>query len=103
MLVGIKDNLIICNKNDKPNFERLLGNGEKLGINIKFAIQKSPEGIPQAFIIGESFIKNSPVTLILGDNLFHGLDLISKLQKCNSSNKGASLFAYPVRDSFNND
>ncbi len=98
MLAGIKDILIICNKNDKPNFERLLGNGEQLGINIEFAIQESPEGIPQAFIIGESFIKNSPVTLILGDNLFHGQDLISKLQKCNSSNNGANLFAYPVRD-----
>jgi len=98
MLAGIKDILIISNKNDNPNFKRLLGNGEHLGISIKYAIQKKPEGIPQAFTIGESFIENSPVTLILGDNLFHGQDLISKLQKCNSNDLGASLFAYPVRD-----
>ena len=98
MLAGIRDILIITNKNDKQNFERLLSDGEDLGINISYAIQSKAEGIPQAFTIGESFIKESPVTLVLGDNLFHGNDLISKLQKCNSCNVGASLFVYPVSD-----
>ncbi len=98
MLAGITEILIITNKKDKPNFERLLKDGQQIGINIKYAIQDKPEGIPQAFTIGESFIDDSPVTLILGDNLFHGQDLISKLQKCNSLNIGANLFAYPVRD-----
>tara|TARA_Y100001978_G_C23619597_1_gene397795 strand:+ start:83 stop:967 length:885 start_codon:yes stop_codon:yes gene_type:complete len=98
MLAGIRDILIITNKNDIQNFERLLCNGEDLGINISYAIQCKAEGIPQAFTIGESFIKDSPVTLVLGDNLFHGNELISKLQKCNSCNAGANLFVYPVSD-----
>ena len=98
MLAGIREILIITNENDQPNFKRLLGDGEQLGINIEYAIQKKPEGLAQAFIIGEAFIKNSPVVLILGDNLFHGQDLISKLENCSLSNIGAKLFAYPVRD-----
>ena len=98
MLAGIKEILIITNEHDQPNFKRLLSNGEQLGIKIEYAIQKKPEGLAQAFIIGEPFIKESPVVLILGDNLFHGQDLISKLENCSLSNIGAKLFAYPVRD-----
>ena len=98
MLSGIKKILIITNKNDQPNFKRLLGNGKHLGISIEYAIQDKPEGLAQAFTIGESFIQESPVALILGDNLFHGQDLIKKLKSCNFSNYGAKLFAYPVRD-----
>ncbi|MAR84645.1 MAG: glucose-1-phosphate thymidylyltransferase [Cytophagia bacterium] len=98
MLAGIKEILVITNKDDQPNFKRLLSDGKHLGINIEYAIQSKPEGLAQAFTIGESFINKSPVALILGDNLFHGQDLISKLEKCNKTNTGAKLFAYPVRD-----
>ena len=72
MLAGIRDILIITTPNDRDTFEKLLGNGSQFGINIKYKIQAKPEGIAQAFLIGEEFIKNSSVTLILGDNLFHG-------------------------------
>ena len=98
MLAGIKKILIISNEQDQPNFKRLLSDGKHLGINIEYAIQDKPEGLVQAFTIGEEFIQNSPVVLILGDNLFHGQDLISKLENCNTSDSGAKLFAYPVRD-----
>ena len=98
MLAGIKEILIITNKCDQNNFERLLGDGSQFGINLEYAIQDKPEGLAQAFIIGEAFIQDSPVVLILGDNLFHGQDLISKLGNCNSNQIGAKLFAYEVRD-----
>ena len=98
MLAGIKEILIITNSYDQPNFKRLLSDGKQLGIKIEYAVQDKPEGLAQAFTIGEDFIQNSPVVLILGDNLFHGQDLISKLENCNSSNYGAKLFAYPVSD-----
>ena len=84
MLAGIREILIISTERDQPSFKRLLRDGNQLGINIKYAIQDKPEGLAQAFIIGESFINDSPVVLILGDNLFHGQDLISKLENCNS-------------------
>ena len=98
MLAGIKEILIITNDYDQTNFKRLLGDGSQFGINLEYAVQEKPEGLAQAFIIGESFIQNSPVVLILGDNLFHGQDLISKLENCSSDESGAKLFAYEVRD-----
>ncbi len=98
MLAGIREILIISTERDQSSFKRLLSDGNQLGIKIKYAIQDKPEGLTQAFIIGESFINDSPVVLILGDNLFHGQDLISKLENCNKSDCGARLFAYPVSD-----
>ena len=81
MLAGIRDILIITTPNDRNTFEKLLGNGSQFGIDIKYKIQTKPEGIAQAFLIAEEFIKNSSVTLILGDNLFHGDFLVNQLQK----------------------
>lgn len=98
MLAGIKDILIITSNQDKNLFLKLLGNGSQLGINIKYEVQEKPEGIAQAFIIGKEFIKDSNVALILGDNLFHGNDLIFQLQKSAGMKKGATIFAYPVRN-----
>ena len=98
MLAGIRDILIITTPNDRDTFEKLLGNGSQFGINIKYKIQTKPEGIAQAFLIAEEFIKNSSVTLILGDNLFHGDFLVNQLQKNYLLNEGASIFAYSVSD-----
>ena len=98
MLAGIRDILIITAPNDRDTFEKLLGNGSQFGINIKYKIQAKPEGIAQAFLIAEEFIKNSSVTLILGDNLFHGDFLVNQLQKNYLLNEGASIFAYSVSD-----
>ena len=96
MLAGIKDILIITTPHDNESFKKLLGNGSQFGINISYEIQKKPEGIAQAFLIGEEFINNSSVTLILGDNLFHGDLFVNKLQKNYHLNEGASIFAYSV-------
>ena len=98
MLAGIKDILIITSPHDNEKFKELLGNGSQFGINIKYKIQLKPEGIAQAFLIAEDFIANSSVTLILGDNLFHGDFLVNKLQKSYLLNEGASIFAYSVVD-----
>ena len=98
MLAGIKDILIITTPHDNENFKELLGNGSQFGITIKYKIQLKPEGISQAFLIAEDFIKNSSVTLILGDNLFHGDFLVNRLQKNFLLNEGASIFAYSVSD-----
>ena len=98
MLAGIREILIITTPNDRVTFEKLLGNGSQFGINIKYKIQAKPEGIAQAFLIAEEFIKNSSVTLILGDNLFHGDYLVNQLQKNYLLNEGASIFAYSVSD-----
>ena len=98
MLAGIRDILIISTPNDRDTFEKLLGDGSQFGINIKYKIQKKPDGIAQAFLIAEEFIKNSSVTLILGDNLFHGDFLVNQLQKNYLLNEGASIFAYSVSD-----
>ncbi len=98
MLAGIRDILIITTPNDRDTFEKLLGNGSQFGINIKYKIQTKPEGIAQAFLIAEEFIKNSSVTLILGDNLFHGDFLVDRLQKNYLLSEGASIFAYSVSD-----
>ena len=96
MLAGIREILIITTERDQDLFERLLGDGSHLGIEIKYKVQKSPEGIAQAFLIAEDFLSGSSVVLILGDNLFHGDSLIKHLLKCSKQNQGASVFAYPV-------
>ncbi len=98
MLAGIKDILIITTPHDNENFRELLGDGSQFGITIKYKIQSKPEGIAQAFLIAEDFIENSSVTLILGDNLFHGDFLVNRLQKSFLLNEGASIFAYSVSD-----
>ena len=98
MLAGIKDILIITTPHDNESFKLLLGNGSQFGININYKIQTKPEGIAQAFLIAEDFIENSSVTLILGDNLFHGDFLANRLQKSYQLNEGASIFAYSVVD-----
>ena len=98
MLAGIKDILIITTPRDKELFEELLEDGKQFGINISFTIQKNPEGLAQAFIIGESFLNNEPVVLILGDNLFYGNDLTKILEKATYQEEGATLFGYQVND-----
>ncbi len=98
MLAGIKDILIITTPHDNDSFKSLLGNGSQFGININYKIQLNPEGIAQAFLIAEDFIENSSVTLILGDNLFHGDFFVNRLQKNYQLNEGASIFAYSVVD-----
>ena len=98
MLAGIRDILIITTSHDQDNFKKLLGNGNSLGINLNYAIQENPEGLAQALLIGEEFLDSSPSAVILGDNLFHGQNLINQLKNCNSEEKGATVFAYPVMD-----
>ncbi len=98
MLAGIRDILIISTPNDTHLFEKLLGNGKKWGISIQYAIQPKPEGIAQAFIIGETFINKSPCCLILGDNFFYGDELSSCLKNAIEEKNGARIFAYPVSD-----
>ena len=98
MLCGIREFLVITNTEDLRNFKSLLGNGKQFGISINYAIQPKPEGIAQAFIIGEKFIGNSPVALILGDNFFYGNDLSKILIKASKKNNGATIFASEVLD-----
>tara|TARA_Y100001968_G_C19408074_1_gene744797 strand:- start:259 stop:1179 length:921 start_codon:yes stop_codon:yes gene_type:complete len=98
MLAGIKEILIITNPSDKDSFKKLLGDGSQLGLKIDYAIQQNPEGLVQAFLIGEDFIQNSPVALTLGDNLFHGNELLSQLRFANSQKNGATVFAYRVNN-----
>ena len=98
MLSGIREYLIITTSFDNRLFKELLGNGSQWGINIQYAEQTSPDGIAQAFIIGEKFISKSNISFILGDNLFHGNQLISQLNEADQKDKGATLFAYKVND-----
>lgn len=98
MLSGIREYLIITTSLDNHLYKELLGNGSQWGINIQYAIQSSPEGIAQAFILGEKFISNSNISFILGDNLFHGNQLLSQLYEADQRDKGATLFAYTVND-----
>ena len=98
MLSGIRDYLIITTSRDKLLFEMLLGNGSKWGIDIQYATQDNPDGVARAFIIGEEYLGNSNVALILGDNLYHGNQLIPQLREANSQSEGATVFAYPVND-----
>ena len=98
MLAGIKDILIISTPQDLPNFERLLGDGSRYGINLQYKEQPSPDGLAQAFIIGEDFIGDDSVALVLGDNIFHGNGLSAMLQRAEAKEKGATVFGYQVKD-----
>ena len=98
MLSGIREYLIIVNPNQEASFKSLLGDGSELGISIKFAVQEKPEGLAQAFLIGEDFIGDCPSALILGDNLFHGNDLVHQLIKANNNIEESTIFVYPVKD-----
>ena len=98
MLAGIRDVLIISTPTDQAAFQRLLGDGSAWGIKLTYAIQPSPDGLAQAFLIGEEFLSGHPAALVLGDNLFHGHDLVPQLQASYGLTSGATVFAYPVRD-----
>lgn len=98
MLAGIKDILIISTPRDLPMIKGVLGDGSKFGVSFSYVEQPSPDGIAQAFILGEQFIGNDPVCLILGDNIFYGHDLVLKLQESTALQEGACVFAYHVRD-----
>ncbi len=98
MLAGIRDILIISTPQDTPRFEQLLGTGERWGLNLQYAVQPSPDGLAQAFIIGESFIGNNLSALVLGDNIFHGHDFHQLLGSAMARTEGASVFAYHVHD-----
>jgi glucose-1-phosphate thymidylyltransferase len=98
MLAGIRDILIITTPEDLAAFKRALGNGEKFGINLSYAIQPSPAGLAQAFIIGEEFIGDSSVCLVLGDNIFYGQGFTPKLKQAAKRTEGATVFGYQVKD-----
>ena len=98
MLAGIKEILLISTPQDTPRFEQLLGDGSQWGISIQYAVQSSPDGLAQAFIIGEQFINNCPSALVLGDNLFYGHDFQNLLQQADQNKTGATVFAYHVQD-----
>jgi glucose-1-phosphate thymidylyltransferase len=98
MLAGIRDILIISTPQDTPRFEQLLGNGGDWGLNLHYAVQPSPDGLAQAFIIGKDFIGNDPSTLVLGDNIFYGHDLHTQLEQAMRREHGATVFAYHVQD-----
>ncbi|CAB3838449.1 glucose-1-phosphate thymidylyltransferase RfbA [Achromobacter ruhlandii] len=98
MLAGIRDILIISTPQDTPRFQQLLGDGKQWGLNLEYAIQPSPDGLAQAFVIGESFIGNAPSALVLGDNIFYGHDFQRLLESADARTEGASVFAYHVHD-----
>ncbi|MEC5424044.1 glucose-1-phosphate thymidylyltransferase RfbA [Virgibacillus sp. C22-A2] len=98
MLAGIKDILIISTPEDTPRFQQLLGNGTELGINLTYSIQEEPNGLAEAFIIGEEFIGKDDVSLILGDNIFYGHEFTSHLERVSSQLSGATIFGYNVKD-----
>jgi glucose-1-phosphate thymidylyltransferase len=98
MLAGIREIQLISTPQDTPRFEQLLGNGSHWGISLQYAVQPSPDGLAQAFIIGEQFIGQSPSALVLGDNVFYGHDFAPSLIKAGAQTHGATVFAYPVHD-----
>ena len=98
LLAGIRDILIISTPQDTPRFEQLLGDGQQWGVALRYAVQPSPDGLAQAFLIGESFIGGNPSALVLGDNIFYGHDFAMLLQEANRRESGATVFAYAVND-----
>ena len=98
MLAGIRDILIISTPQDTPRFEQLLGDGSQWGIRLQYAVQPSPDGLAQAFVIGEEFLAGSPSALVLGDNIFHGHDIHELLAQADQRRSGATVFAYHVHD-----
>jgi glucose-1-phosphate thymidylyltransferase len=98
MLAGIRDMLLISTPQDTPRYQQLLGDGRRWGINLSYAVQPAPNGIPQAFTIGADFIGRDPCALILGDNIFYGHELSAKLQRAVNKVRGATIFAYHVQD-----
>lgn len=98
MLAGIKDILLISTPQDTPRFTELLGDGSQWGLNIQYAVQPSPDGLAQAFIIGKEFLDNHPSALVLGDNIFYGHELVNQLHSANNQTSGATVFAYHVND-----
>lgn len=98
MLAGVKDILLISTPHDLPQFEKMLGDGSQFGVNFSYAVQPSPDGLAQAFLIGEEFIGDDSVCLILGDNIFHGQHFTEQLQRAASHSRGATVFGYWVKD-----
>ncbi|MEO0344837.1 MAG: glucose-1-phosphate thymidylyltransferase RfbA [Pseudomonadota bacterium] len=98
MLAGIRECLVISTPSDTPRFAELLGDGSQWGIRIQYAVQPSPDGLAQAFVIGRDFVGADPSALILGDNIFFGHDLVKQLQSANEKDQGATVFAYHVTD-----
>ena len=98
MLSGIRDVLVISTPQDTPRFAQLLGDGSAWGMDIQYAVQPSPDGLAQAFVIGRDFVGNHPSTLVLGDNIFYGHDLVKQLESAHASTDGATVFAYHVQD-----
>ena len=98
MLAGIRDILVISTPQDTPRFQQLLGDGSQWGLNLQYAVQSSPDGLAQAFIIGEAFIGNNPSALVLGDNIFYGHDFHKLLSSAIQRTEGATVFAYHVHD-----
>jgi len=98
MLAGIKDVLLISTPQDTPRFAELLGDGHQWGMNIQYAVQPSPDGLAQAFVIGRDFVGESPSALVLGDNIFYGHDLVKLMHRAHAQTEGASVFAYHVHD-----
>ena len=98
LLAGIRDVLVISTPQDTPRFEQLLGDGSQWGINLSYAVQPSPDGLAQAFLIGEQFSGNDPSALVLGDNIFYGHDFAGLLENASANEEGATVFAYAVND-----
>lgn len=98
MLAGIREILIISTPEDTPNYEKLLNDGEKIGLSISYKVQETPRGLADAFILGEDFIGDDSVCLILGDNVFYGQNMTAILQNAKNRESGATIFGYPVKD-----
>ena len=98
LLAGIRDILVISTPQDTPRFEQLLGDGRQWGINLSYVVQPSPDGLAQAFLLGEQFVGNDPSALVLGDNIFYGHDFAGLLQDASAREEGATVFAYAVND-----